>query len=167
MGFFSGMLSCFNPSSSARVNDKQNVKEEEPSLSSNHKLKSKSSASKPPIPISYFPVNSRLSYLWYIWTVDKLLNYEKLVGYWDLIRLKSCSVFKSRLDCKARRYVHQLFLYFWCLIHLLIDYGLRFKLLLLVVSILVYGTYLWFCISNEEILVTDCVCVHLKLKWFN
>lgn len=63
MGIFSGMLSCFNPSTSARVIDRENAKEKEPSLSSNHKLKSKSSGNKAPIPISYFPVNSRFSYL--------------------------------------------------------------------------------------------------------
>ncbi|WOG84637.1 hypothetical protein DCAR_0103821 [Daucus carota subsp. sativus] len=65
MGLISGMLSCFkfNPSSSGRVNDKQNVKELETSSSLNPKLKSKSSASKAPIPVSYYPINSRLSYL--------------------------------------------------------------------------------------------------------
>ncbi|WOG95700.1 hypothetical protein DCAR_0415027 [Daucus carota subsp. sativus] len=58
MGIFSGMLGCFSPSSSARVNDKENVKDKPNCLSSNHKSKSKA-----PIPVSYFPVNSRISYL--------------------------------------------------------------------------------------------------------
>ncbi|WOG95701.1 hypothetical protein DCAR_0415028 [Daucus carota subsp. sativus] len=63
MGLFSGIMSCFNPTFSSRVNDKENVKEEESSSSSNHKPESKSSGSKAPIPVSYFPINSRLSYL--------------------------------------------------------------------------------------------------------
>ncbi|KAL1818802.1 hypothetical protein ACET3Z_013671 [Daucus carota] len=57
MGYFSGMLSCFQPSSSARVNDKENAKEaQEPCPSSSHKSRNKSSGSKAPIPLSYFPV---------------------------------------------------------------------------------------------------------------
>lgn len=61
MGILSCMLSCFSPSSSARVDHQQNAKEER--LSIHHSKSSKSSRSTAPIPVSYFPVNSRLSFL--------------------------------------------------------------------------------------------------------
>ncbi|WOG95702.1 hypothetical protein DCAR_0415029 [Daucus carota subsp. sativus] len=63
MSFLLGILGCTESSSSARVNDKENVKEKDPSLSSNYKSKSKPSGSKAPIPVSNFPVNSRHSFL--------------------------------------------------------------------------------------------------------